>query len=81
MGTPAITQQMDPEYNRLGFDAWADNKMVNAIEDAIGTQSGSVVVDHDDCTIKISWNETDITCVIRAYTESGWQTYERQCKR
>ena len=81
MGTLTITKQMDPEYNRLGFDAWGDNKMINAIEDANGIQSGSTTVESDDCTIKISWNETDITCVIRAYTESGWQTYEKQCKR
>jgi len=72
---------MDAQYNRLGFDAWGDNKMVNAIEDAHGTDNGSVVVEHDDCTVKIDWNPESITCVIRAYTESGWQTYERQCKR
>ncbi len=82
MGTPILTKQMDSLYNRLGFDAWADNVLVNIIEDAQGSTSGTFLsADHDDFNISATWDEKTVTCVIRAYTESGWQTYEKQTNR
>lgn len=68
--------------NRLGFDAWADNRFVNAIEDydsVIGT--GELKIEDDEVCAKFFFTPTTISCVIRAYTESGWQTYEREHKR
>lgn len=74
---------MDKEnINRLGFDAWADNKFVNIIEDydnLMGT--GNLRIENDECCIKVYFEEDQITCVIRAYTEDGWKTYERVHKR
>lgn len=67
--------------NRLGFDAWADNKFVNAIEDYSLVATGEVKMENEYVTMKLSFTEQTISCVIRAYTESGWQTYEKEFKR
>jgi len=70
------------QINRQGFDAWADNKFVNAIEDynhVIGT--GDLKIENDECCMKFFFTLETISCVIRAYTPEGWQTYEREWKR
>lgn len=67
--------------NRLGFDAWADNKFVNAIEDYRLVATGVVKMENEYITMNLSFSEETISCVIRAYTESGWQTYEKEFKR
>ncbi len=72
---------METQINRLGFDAWADNKFVNAIEDYRLVATGDVKLESDDVTMKFYFSEDTISCVIRAYTESGWQTYEKEIKR
>lgn len=69
------------DINRLGFDAWADNQFVNAIENFPCVATGDVNVESDDLTMKFTFTEQSISCVIRAYTESGWQTYEKEIKR
>ena len=72
---------MESQINRLGFDAWADNKFVNAIEDYRLVATGDVKLESDDVTMKFFFSEDTISCVIRAYTESGWKTYEKEFKR
>lgn len=73
---------MNDQINRLGFDAWADNEFVNAIENFPRAATGDVSVENEGYTIKVSFTEKTATCVIRAYTaDSGWQTYEKQIKR
>lgn len=67
--------------NRLGFDAWADNKFVNAIEDYNLVATGEVKMENEYMTMKLSFTEQTISCVIRAYTEDGWKTYEKEFKR
>lgn len=70
-----------PLINRLGFDAWADNKFVNAIETYACVATGEFKYECDDYTMKFTLTEQAISCVIRAYTEDGWQTYEKEFKR
>jgi hypothetical protein len=73
---------MEEEINRLGFDAWADNKFVNAIENYetfIGT--GEVKFEDEEVCAKFFFSENAISCVIRAYTHEGWKTYEKEIKR
>lgn len=72
---------MNDAINRLGFDAWADNKMMNAIEDHVYQGVGYVQREADDYNLHIKWDDKHITCVIRAHTDAGWQTYEKQIKR
>jgi hypothetical protein len=67
--------------NRLGFDAWADNKFVNAIEDYNLVATGEVKMENEHMTMKLSFTEQTISCVIRAYTEDGWKTYDKEFKR
>lgn len=72
---------MNAQINRLGFDAWADNEFVNAIENFPRAATGDVSVENDSVAMKFTFTEQSATCVIRAYTDSGWQTYEKQIKR
>lgn len=72
---------MNAQINRLGFDAWADNEFVNAIENFPSFAEGDVSVENDTVTMRFAFTEKTASCVIRAYTESGWQTYEKQIKR
>lgn len=66
---------------RLGFDAWADNEFVNAIENFPSVGTGSVSLENDSVTMKFTFTEKLVSCVIRAYTDAGWQTYEKEVKR
>lgn len=81
--TTKHSEHMDNnQINRLGFDAWCDNKFVNAIEDydsVIGT--GDLKIEDDEVCAKFNFTPTTISCVIRAYTQDGWQTYEKEWKR
>lgn len=73
---------MNDQIARLGFDAWADNKFINAIEDFVEGTNGSVFSEADDhYRINIWWSEDSVCCVIAAYAEGKWQNYEKQIKR
>lgn len=70
------------EINRLGFDAWADNKFVNVIEDydsVIGT--GDLKIENEEVCARFNFTPEAISCVIRAYTQDGWKTYEKEWRR
>jgi hypothetical protein len=70
------------QINRLGFDAWADNEFVNAIENFPQIATGDMTIENEGMTMKLVFTETHVSCVIRAYTQDGgWQTYEREIKR
>jgi len=71
----------EDEINRLGFDAWADNKMVNAIDDFVMPGKGWMHYEAKDYELFIKWDDSTINCIIRAYTGDGWQIYERNIKR
>ncbi len=70
---------------RLGFDAWADNVMMNAIEDLIipGEKGeGWASWEAKDHYVRISWDSEEITCSVRAWTEeNGWQEYTKTTKK
>jgi hypothetical protein len=60
---------------RLGFDAWADSKLVNAIEDTpyIMQGEGNVTYEYEDVTIRLDWKPDGYTASIRAHTPEGWK--------
>jgi hypothetical protein len=75
------SDHMEEQINRLGFDAWADNKFVNILEDIVGGSDGHISIEHGDYHILATWNEETVNCCIRAYTGNGWEVYEKQTKR
>lgn len=72
---------MNDHIARLGFDAWADNKFVNAIEDVVSGKEGSMSIEGLDYRLNLWWDDKSVNCVIAAYAEGKWQNYEKQIKR
>jgi oligoribonuclease NrnB/cAMP/cGMP phosphodiesterase (DHH superfamily) len=73
------------EINRLGFDAWASNIVVNAIEDyepiITSSNSGTVTNERKEYTMSIIWDEENVSITVRAYTIDNWQSLESNIKR
>jgi hypothetical protein len=59
---------------RLGFEAWADNLIVNAIEDSHALPYKAE--DDHGTIISIEQNGKALHALVRAYN-NGWQTHER----
>ena len=59
------------QINRLGFDAWMENLIVNCLEDNIST------VDTEDMFIRITIEGGQKNFYARAWTSDGWQVYEK----
>jgi hypothetical protein len=71
--------------NRLGFGAYAENIIVNYIEDwgdvMRNSTQGSHTIEREDYTVKASWGYDNLQITIRAYVEGdGWQTLEQNIK-
>jgi hypothetical protein len=72
--------------SRLGFESWASNIMVNAIEDYVvpcgAGGEGNVSHTGKDFSMHMDWDRDNINCSVRAWTESnGWQEYSHSIKR
>ena len=68
--------------DRLGFPAWADNEIMNFIEDwkdTILISDGNMTIERNDaCNIHCTFKDKQATVRVRAYViYSGWQTHER----
>jgi DNA-binding GntR family transcriptional regulator len=73
----------DHPIQRLGFGAWADDKIANYIEDWLPTMSmgtGKMSVEAKDYTLYAEYGDKDYTIVIRAHTPDGWQMHQRTIK-
>ena len=67
---------------RQGFGAWAENIIVNYIEDwkevMLNSQKGNHTIEKEDYTMNASWDYKSLNISIRAYVEGeGWQTLEQ----
>ena len=79
---------MSEGITRERFSVWADNKIVNYLEDCgdiiYTSESGKHHIEHPDYSINCVWgdcNDDKITITIRAYVnECGWQTLEHNLK-
>jgi len=76
---------MKDEINRLGFGAWAENIIVNYLEDYSDVLSNSVkgshVVDKEDYSLNASWEDNVLCISIRAWVAGeGWQVLEQHIK-
>lgn len=69
----------DPHMvNRLGFEAWADNLIVNAIENMAGKPDVDLDMDEGDLTLVIRTDGKQVTATVRAYVAgSGWHYHDR----
>lgn len=68
---------MKPQINRLGFEAWADNLIVDFLENHQG-QKGHIVTEKPDGTVIRAFIADDKTDVlVRCYTGDCWEIHER----
>ena len=69
----------DPtSVNRLGFETWADNLIVNALEDLAGQPSIDLDMEEGDVTLVIRTDGSTATATVRAYVAGkGWQYHDR----
>lgn len=68
--------------NRMGFGAYAENIIVNYLEDwgdvLRNSKEGKHTVERDDYTMNCTWEDGYLSISIRAYVEGdGWQTLEQ----
>lgn len=75
---------MNNLINRLGFGAWAENIIVNYIEDysdVIKNSKGNHTIEEEEYTMCCSWSDSTLNISIRAYVEGdGWQMLEQSIK-
>ena len=69
----------DPQQvQRLGFEAWADNLIVNALEDMAGEPAFNVDLEQGDVTLRIISDGQQATAIVRAYVKGfGWRHHDR----
>jgi len=71
---------MQDQINRLGFQAWADNLIVNALENLDG-KFADFQVDRGDASIVGRVLGDKMTIAVRAYiTGRGWEMTEQTLK-
>ena len=70
--------------NRLGFEAWADNLIVNVIEnlESMPPVAGPIVSEEDDVTVHVRLQEGQVSATVRAYVPGkGWLYHDRTVKK
>lgn len=66
------------QIQRLGFEAWADNLIVNALEDMAGGSPVELDLEQGDLTLLIRTDGKEATATVRAYVEGkGWLYHDR----
>jgi hypothetical protein len=69
---------------RLGYGAWAENIIVNFMEDwrdDMLSNKGSMTIERDDYIVNASFEYDTLSITVRAYVEGdGWQTLEQNIK-
>lgn len=73
------------QINRLGFGAWAENIIVNYLEDwkdVMLTSEGQNTIDKfDEYELTAKWDGSQVAITVRAYVQDeGWQSLEQTIK-
>jgi hypothetical protein len=73
------------QINRLGFGAWAENVIVNYLEDwkdVMLTSEGQNTIDKfDEYELTAKWDGEQVAITVRAYVDGeGWQSLEQTIK-
>lgn len=76
---------MKEQINRLGFGAWAENIIVNYLEDwgevMRGSNKGHHTIEKDGLSVVAHWEYQSVSITVRAYVEGdGWQSLEQNIK-
>lgn len=72
---------MKDQINRLGFAAWADNLIANAIENMPSNRAADYDMESDDINVAIRVIGNEMTATVRAYVPGeGWQYHDRVIK-
>lgn len=83
MDSTDMTQQehIKTQVNRLGFGAWAENIIINFMEDwgdTMRTSEGNMTIENDCYTLNAKFGEGDLYISIRAYVQNdGWQELQQ----
>ena len=73
------------QVNRLGYGAWAENIIVNFLEDyreVMLTSEGQMTVEKfDEYELTAKWDGEQLSVAVRAYVDGeGWQSLEQHIK-
>lgn len=69
------------QIQRLGFEAWADNLIVNTLEDGVQKNWASCWVENDDLVLMMRFEDGKAVASVRAYVEGkGWMYHDRTIK-
>jgi hypothetical protein len=69
------------QIDRLGFEAWADNAIVNMMEN-LPADCVEMKAALDDATVQITLVGKDVVGRVRAYVPGyGWKHHERTIRR
>ena len=72
---------MKEQIDRLGFGAWADNVIVNWLENMAGEEITARHLDHPDWSMVINREGNKANVTVRGYVPGrGWLTHERTIK-
>ena len=67
--------------DRLGFEAWADNLIVDRLENIDTSVAGTSVEDDGTLWVRIETSQERILVSVKAYVQDlGWQMHEREIK-
>lgn len=66
------------QINRLGFEAWADNIIVNALENMAGGIPAEVEFNQGEANLFVRTDGQFTYAIVRAWVkDKGWQTHHR----
>ena len=78
--TTKHSNRMENQVSRLGFDLWAQNIIVNAIEN-LGDNKQDYSEENAQVFVSLKFNKGMIVCAVRAYVPNhGWEFYETEVK-
>lgn len=77
-------EHIKQQVNRLGFGAWAENIIINFIEDwgdTMRISEGNMSIENSQYTLNARFRDCSVSISIRAYVEGeGWQTLDQNIK-
>jgi hypothetical protein len=77
-------EHIKQQVNRLGFGAWAENIIVNFIEDwgdTMRISEGNMSIENNSYTVNALFRDGSVSISIRAYVDGeGWQTLDQNIK-
>lgn len=68
---------MNEDINRLGFTAWAHDRIANFLEDhgpILALGEGNVSIEGKNFSIVATYDATSVNITLRGYTGEGWET-------